>query len=62
MDAADACVWICNKAVELLGSNGLSPEYGLEKCLRDAKITQVVLGGQQVAKYRVVNGYYDYAV
>jgi len=60
--SADASVWICNKAVELLGSNGLSPEYGLEKCLRDAKITQVVLGGQQIAKYRVANGYYDYSV
>jgi len=60
--AADACVWICNKAMELLGSNGLSPEYGVEKCLRDAKITQLVLGGQQVAKYRVVNGYYEYTV
>ncbi len=60
--AADASVWICNKAVELLGSNGISPEYGLEKCLRDAKITQVVLGGQQIAKYRVARGYYDYAV
>ncbi len=60
--SADASVWICNKAVELLGSNGLAPEYGLEKCLRDAKITQVVLGGQQIAKYRVANGYYPYAV
>jgi alkylation response protein AidB-like acyl-CoA dehydrogenase len=60
--AADSSVWICNKAVELLGSNGLSPEYGLERCLRDAKVTQLWLGGQQVAKYRVANGYYDYAV
>ena len=60
--ASDSCVWVCNKAMELLGSNGLSPEYGLEKCLRDSKITQLWLGGQQIAKYRVVNGYYDYAV
>jgi alkylation response protein AidB-like acyl-CoA dehydrogenase len=60
--SADASVWICNKAMELLGSNGLSPEYGVEKCLRDAKITQLVLGGQQIAKYRVANGYYHYAV
>jgi len=60
--AADASVWICNTAMELLGSNGLSPEYGLEKCLRDAKATQLVLGGQQIAKYRVANGYYEYTV
>jgi alkylation response protein AidB-like acyl-CoA dehydrogenase len=60
--AADAAVWVANKAMELLGSNGLSPEYHLEKYLRDSKITQLWLGGQQVSRYRVVRGYYDYTV
>ena len=60
--AADAAVWITNKAAELMGSNGISPEYHLEKYLRDAKITQLWLGGQQVSRYRVVRGYYDYVV
>ena len=46
---------------ELLGFNSLSPEYGLEKCLRDSKILQLWLGGQQIAKYHVVKEYYDYA-
>jgi len=58
--AADTCVWVANKAAELMGSNGISPEYHLEKYLRDAKITQLWLGGQQVSRYRVVRGYYDY--
>ena len=58
--AADACVWIANKAIELMGSNGLSPQYPLEKYFRDSKITQVWLGGQQIARYRVVRGHYDY--
>ena len=60
--AADSCVWITNKAIELMGSNGLSPEYHLEKYLRDSKIMQVWLGGQQISRYRVVRGYYDYAL
>ena len=60
--AADASVWITNKAAELMGSNGISPEYHLEKYLRDAKITQLWLGGQQVSRYRVIRGYYDYVV
>jgi alkylation response protein AidB-like acyl-CoA dehydrogenase len=60
--ASDTCVWIVGKAMELLGSNGLSPEYHLEKYYRDAKITQLWLGGQQIAKYRIVRKYYDYAV
>jgi alkylation response protein AidB-like acyl-CoA dehydrogenase len=60
--AADMAVWVANKAAELMGSNGISPEYHLEKYLRDAKINQLWLGGQQVSRYRVVRGYYDYIV
>ena len=60
--ASDAAVWVTNKAAELMGSNGISPEYHLEKYLRDAKITQLWLGGQQIARYRIIRGYYDYAV
>ena len=60
--AADAAVYITNKAIELMGSNGLSPEYHLEKYFRDSKITQTILAGQQVSLYRVIRGYYDYVV
>jgi alkylation response protein AidB-like acyl-CoA dehydrogenase len=60
--AADAAVWVADMAMQLMGSNGLSPEYHLEKYLRDAKITQLWLGGQQVSRYRVIRGYYDYTV
>lgn len=60
--AADAAVWVADMAMQLMGSNGLSPEYHLEKYLRDAKITQLWLGGQQISRYRVVRGYYDYTV
>jgi alkylation response protein AidB-like acyl-CoA dehydrogenase len=60
--AADTAVWVSNKAAELMGSNGISPEYHLEKYLRDAKITQLWLGGQQISRYRVARGYYDYVV
>ena len=60
--ASDMAVWVTNKAAELMGSNGISPEYHLEKYLRDAKITQLWLGGQQIALYRIIRGYYDYVV
>jgi butyryl-CoA dehydrogenase len=60
--AADTAVWVTNKAAELMGSNGISPEYHLEKYLRDAKITQLWLGGQQISRYRVAQGYYDYVI
>ena len=60
--ASETCVFIVNQALQLLGSNGLSPEYHLEKYLRDAHVTQLYLGGMQVTRYRVVRGYYDYVV
>jgi alkylation response protein AidB-like acyl-CoA dehydrogenase len=58
--ASEACVFVVNQALQLLGSNGLAPEYHLEKYFRDAHVTQLYLGGVQVSKYRVVRGYYDY--
>ena len=60
--ATDACVFICNTALQLLGSNGISREYDLEKYVRDSLVTQLYLGGQQVSRYRVLKGYYEYVV
>ena len=57
--AADAAVWITNKAMELMGAAGYAQEVGLEKYLRDAKACQLWLAGQQVSKYDIAKGYYD---
>ncbi len=57
--AADMSVEIVNKGAELLGSMAISEDFPYEKCLRDAKITQLWLGGQQICRYRVARGYYD---
>ena len=46
--------------MELRGSNGLPPAHHLEKYYQDAKITQLWLGEQQIAKYRIARKYYDY--
>ena len=50
---------IVNKGAELLGSMAISEDFPYEKCLRDAKITQLWLGGQQICRYRVARGHYD---
>jgi len=57
---ADAAVWITNKAIELMGANGYSPEYNMEKYFRDAKSLQLWLAGQQVSRYDIARGYYDF--
>ncbi len=57
--ASDMAVEIVNKGAELLGSMAISEDFPYEKCLRDAKVTQLWLGGQQICRYRVARGYYD---
>lgn len=57
--AGDTAVEIVNKGAELLGSMAISEDFPYEKCLRDAKVTQLWLGGQQICRYRVIRGYYD---
>jgi alkylation response protein AidB-like acyl-CoA dehydrogenase len=57
--AADTAVEIVNKGAELLGSIAISKDFPYEKCLRDVKITQLWLGGQQICRYKVAQGYYD---
>jgi alkylation response protein AidB-like acyl-CoA dehydrogenase len=37
----------------------ISEDFPYEKCLRDIKITQLWLGGQQISRYRIARGYYD---
>jgi alkylation response protein AidB-like acyl-CoA dehydrogenase len=56
---SDMVVEIVNKGAELLGSMAISEDFPYEKLLRDAKITQLWLGGQQICRYRVMRGYYD---
>ncbi len=57
--AADTAVEIINKGAELLGSMAISEDFPYEKCLRDVKICQLWLGGQQICRYKVARGYYD---
>ena len=57
--AGDTAVNIVNKGAELLGCMSISEDFPYEKCLRDAKVFQLWLGGQQICRYRVARGYYD---
>lgn len=55
----DTAIEIVNRGAELLGSIGISEDFPYEKCLRDAKISQIVLGGKQTGQYRIALGHYD---
>lgn len=58
--AADMAVSVCNRAMELMGSFGYVRDYDVEKYWRDCKIIQLWEGGQQLGRFDVCRGYYDY--
>jgi alkylation response protein AidB-like acyl-CoA dehydrogenase len=60
--ACDGAEMVCNKAMQLMGSYGYAREYHVEKYLRDSKIIQLWLGGGQLARLDVAQGYYAYVI
>ena len=58
--ACDVTEMVCSRAMELMGSYGYVREYHVEKYLRDCKIIQLWLGGGQLGRLDVVQGYYPY--
>lgn len=58
--ACDVTEKVCSRAMELMGANGYSPSYPIEKYLRDSKIIQLWLGGPQLGRLDVAQSYYRY--
>lgn len=52
--AADAAVANALDAIQVLGGNGYMHEYGVEKLLRDAKLTQIYEGTNQMNRLEIV--------
>ncbi|HPB32278.1 MAG TPA: acyl-CoA dehydrogenase family protein, partial [Candidatus Sumerlaeota bacterium] len=48
--ASDAAMRVTTDAVQLCGGNGYMREYPLEKYMRDAKITQIYEGTNQIQR------------
>lgn len=59
--ASDVTEKVCGMAMQLMGSYGYSPQYHVEKYLRDSKVIQLWLGGGQLARLDVAQSYYPYA-
>jgi alkylation response protein AidB-like acyl-CoA dehydrogenase len=50
---SDIAVKIATQAIEVIGPHGLLREYGVEKMLRDAKITQIYEGTNQIQRAQI---------
>jgi acyl-CoA dehydrogenase len=53
-------VWVCQKAVELMGPEGYSRKHLFEKWMRDSKIGDIYEGTQQIQKLVVARRILDY--
>jgi alkylation response protein AidB-like acyl-CoA dehydrogenase len=47
---ADTAMWVTTEAVQILGGYGYIKEYPVERMMRDAKITQIYEGTQEVQR------------
>lgn len=50
---ADAAMRVCLKAMEVLGPDAADERHGVEKALRDARLTQIYEGTNQLNRYQV---------
>jgi alkylation response protein AidB-like acyl-CoA dehydrogenase len=48
--ATDTAMWVTTDAVQLFGGYGFMRDYPIEKYMRDAKITQIYEGTNQVQR------------
>ena len=55
MVCTDAAMHVATEAVQMLGGNGYMKEYHVERMLRDAKITQIYEGTNEIQKL-VISG------
>ena len=54
--ASDVAMWVTTEAVQLMGGYGYSKEYPVEKFMRDAKITQIYEGTNEVQRMVIAGG------
>ena len=48
--AGDTAMWVAERAVQILGGYGYVTEFPVERFFRDAKITQIYEGTQEVQR------------
>lgn len=56
--ASDMAVEICKQAMAIMGDAGIVHEYGVEKALRDARLTQIYEGTNQINRHAIIEHQY----
>ncbi|NLU50117.1 MAG: acyl-CoA dehydrogenase, partial [Syntrophomonadaceae bacterium] len=53
--AGDVAMWVTTEAVQLVGGYGYTREYPVERMMRDAKITQIYEGTNEIQRLTIAN-------
>lgn len=53
--AGDVAMWVSTEAVQVLGGYGYTREYPVERMMRDAKITQIYEGTNEIQRITIAN-------
>jgi butyryl-CoA dehydrogenase len=53
--ASEACVGVCNKAVQILGGYGYTADYPVERYYREAKLFDIVEGTSEIQRLVIAN-------
>jgi butyryl-CoA dehydrogenase len=59
LSASEAAMWIATKAIQVHGGYGYTKEYVVERCFRDAKITEIYEGTSEIQ--RIVIAHQEFA-
>ena len=54
VSGSDSAIAVCRMAMEILGEDALIREWGVEKCWRDAKLTQIYEGTNQINRLAII--------
>ena len=53
--ASETAVWVTNRAVQIHGGYGYMKEFPVERCYRDAKITEIYEGTNEIQRLVIAN-------
>jgi alkylation response protein AidB-like acyl-CoA dehydrogenase len=52
--SSDSAMKVCETAMEILGNHGFLHRYGVEKAWRDARLTQIYEGTNQINRLAII--------
>jgi alkylation response protein AidB-like acyl-CoA dehydrogenase len=56
VSGSDLAMDVTSRVLDIVGLEGMSHRFGIEKCFRDAKLTQIYEGTNQINRLELFDG------